>query len=207
MDNSVELARTLAQGLVAENRAILVSRGDTRESREPRQQEGRGEGKHEGVGAHDRGSALLLCARILARDAFVAEGPVTSESLYDALLEREALQSTAPGDGIALPHAAVPELREVRSALVVVPGGIGDFAPFDQKPVSIVLATVYGPSTRALHLRTLVRLADWLARASLRQRLLDATDSNALCHLLSVEVLKMGRDHHSSAQLPAVTTT
>ena len=84
---------------------------------------------------------------------------VDPDFLHSVLLAREALGSTAVGDGVAVPHPRSPILLRVPTALVTLcflETPI-DFGAFDGKPVH-VLFSVISPTTRA-HLHLLSMLA------------------------------------------------
>lgn len=93
--------------------------------------------------------------------------------LLEALLAREALESTAVGDGIALPHPRNPVVAHVPEPVV----GLGfpaipvEFGAPDGKPVC-ALFLIVSPSVR-LHLQLLARIAFVLRDAQLK-RLLEA---------------------------------
>ena len=84
---------------------------------------------------------------------------VDPDFLHSVLMAREALGSTAVGDGVAIPHPRSPILLRVPTALVTLcflETPI-DFGALDGKPVH-VLFSVISPTTRA-HLHLLSMLA------------------------------------------------
>lgn len=84
---------------------------------------------------------------------------VDPDFLHSVLLAREALGSTAVGDGVAIPHPRSPILLPVPTALVTLcflETPI-DFGALDGKPVHVLFSTI-SPTTRA-HLHLLSRLA------------------------------------------------
>lgn len=90
-----------------------------------------------------------------------------------AVYEREELQSTGFGYGVAIPHARTPILKE----LVVVAGRTAvpvDYGAVDEKPVRL-LFLVAGPEAAAGdQVRALSRIARLVRRDYLRERLLKA---------------------------------
>ena len=78
---------------------------------------------------------------------------VDREFLYEVLLARENLGSTAVGDGIAIPHVRNPVLLHVRPAVALcfleepIP-----FGALDGKPVEILFVIVTPTSRTHLHL-------------------------------------------------------
>ncbi len=84
---------------------------------------------------------------------------VDREALLQAVLEREALSSTAFGDGVAVPHPRNPVLTDPKEELVAVcfPGRPVSYAALDRRPV-FVLFLVLSAGTRT-HLFALSELA------------------------------------------------
>lgn len=98
---------------------------------------------------------------------------VESLRVCRALEEREALQSTAIGDGVAIPHAAIDGLQHQRAAMLLCRKGI-EFHAIDDRPVTIVVGVV-GPGQATLkHLRMLSGIFRLLCDRSLRQDLLQS---------------------------------
>jgi len=85
-------------------------------------------------------------------------GEVDREFLYEVLLAREDLGSTAVGDGIAIPHVRNPVLLHVRPAVALcfLETPI-QFGALDGKPVE-TLFVIVTPTSRT-HLRLLSRLS------------------------------------------------
>lgn len=96
---------------------------------------------------------------------------VDREFLFEVLLARENLGSTAVGDGIAIPHVRNPVLLHVRPAIALcfleepIP-----FGALDGKPVGILFVIVT-PTSRT-HLRLLSRLSAALHDRELRRALM-----------------------------------
>lgn len=60
------------------------------------------------------------------------------ESLRRAVFEREAIQSTGLGNGVAVPHVRIEEVKSLTIALGIAPDGI-DFAALDNNPVQVIV--------------------------------------------------------------------
>lgn len=89
------------------------------------------------------------------------------------LLERERLQSTGIGDGVAIPHTAVENVESQRAALVLCPQGV-EFSAIDNGPVYIFFGVV-GPKTEAsAHLKILAKVSRLLRSSETRRRLLES---------------------------------
>jgi len=95
---------------------------------------------------------------------------IDREFLYEVLLARENLGSTAIGDGIAIPHVRNPVLLHVRPAVALcfLEQPIA-FGALDGKPVGILFVIV-APTSRT-HLRLLSRLSAALHDPEFRRAL------------------------------------
>ncbi len=143
-------------------------------------------GVHHGVAGATRADVL----RSLSRLPGVPAG-VDAELLYQLLLGREALASTAVGDGIALPHARDPLVLRVAGPTVLL-GFLAqpvDFGALDGKPVGVVF-TLFAPTIRA-HLGTLSQLAFALHDPELRALLARQAPAEAiLARLRAIEAAR-----------------
>lgn len=131
--------------------------------------------------ALEKRDALGTLARLLAKGCSVPE-----ESLRRALREREELQSTGIGEGVAIPHAAVAELDHPVAALLLVPAGL-DFGAIDDAKVHHIFAVVGPKREVGEHLRTLARISKLLRSAEFRARLLGSLEPAAAFELVSHE--------------------
>ncbi len=118
-------------------------------------------GVHYRVGGKDKVSVLRSVVNILALPE-----EVDREFLFQVLLARESLGSTAVGDGIAIPHVRNPITLHVTKplmALCFLETPI-DFQAIDGKPVH-TLFTIVSPTIRA-HLNLLSKLSMGLRNPS-----------------------------------------
>ena len=92
------------------------------------------------------------------------------------LLEREALQSTGIGEGVAIPHGSLPQLNEQVAALLIVPGGV-EFQAIDDAKVSILFGVLGPKRATGEHLKTLARVSRLLRSREFRARLLGASSA------------------------------
>ncbi len=129
----------------------------------------------------DKHEAILTLARLLASGCDVPE-----RDLERVLRDREALHSTGIGDGVAVPHASLPNLDRPVAALLLVPEGL-EFGAIDHGKVHHLFAVV-GPKREAgEHLRTLARISKLLRSSDFRARLLTAEDSSCAFALVASE--------------------
>ncbi len=127
--------------------------------------------------AADKWQALSLIARVPQRAGRCAESMVAT--IEQALVARERSMSTGMEHGIAIPHAAVDGLDELIAVLALAPDGI-PFEAVDKKPAQILVALIYPRHKKLTHIKTLAEIARMLARADVRQRLLECKDPGAV---------------------------
>ncbi len=114
----------------------------------------------------DKPSALERLAGLLATGQRV----VDAERILQVLVERERLQSTGVGGGVAVPHGSVDHLERQVGALLVCPDPI-PFDAIDGEPVNILFALVGPKGVPAEHLKILARVSRLLRDGSFRRRL------------------------------------
>jgi len=133
--------------------------------------------------AASRKRALQLIAELLADEHLAAD------TLFDTLMGRERLGSTALGEGVAIPHCRV-ETDEMRVALVSLPEGV-DFEAADGEPVDLLFVLVVPENEKTAHLEALAALAAVFGRADNRSELRAcATDTrlhDAFCAQLDAQ--------------------
>ncbi len=132
----------------------------------------------------NKDAALKMLAGLIA-PALSAD----CDSVYRLLVDRERLQSTGIGDGVAIPHASADSALGQAAALLLCPRGV-PFEAIDGFPAKIVFGVVGPRKATGEHLRTLARISRLLRDASTRARLIDAQSAEAALAIVS--------DHDSS---------
>ncbi len=94
------------------------------------------------------------------------------------ILKREALGSTGTGDGVAIPHARIPELKKPFGTLVRLKHAI-DFDAIDGKPVDLVFLLLL-PQSQGDPLNALASVARKLRDPESVRRLRNAADDAEL---------------------------
>jgi PTS system nitrogen regulatory IIA component len=129
----------------------------------------------------DKEKAIGLLATLIGeRDG------VSVTEIERALLEREQLQSTGIGEGVAIPHGALPQLTEQVAALLIVPAGV-DFQAIDDGSVSILFGVITPKRATGEHLKTLARVSRLLRNKDFRSRLIHAADEKSVFELIRAE--------------------
>jgi PTS system nitrogen regulatory IIA component len=108
------------------------------------------------------------------------------ERLVQALEDRERLNSTALGDGVAIPHGKLPGIKRVFAAFARSRQGV-DFHSLDGGPTNLFFLLVAPEDSAGAHLKALARISRLLKDASFRKRLLDAPDAATLYDIIREE--------------------
>jgi PTS system nitrogen regulatory IIA component len=137
--------------------------------------------KRNGSGPLSKAEILREVSRLLANGA-----PLAATEIHKVLEEREALQSTGIGEGVAIPHGSLPELDHQIGAVLTVPGGV-DFDSIDNADVQLVVALVSPKRESGEHLKTLARISRILRSRAFRDRLVGAHDAKEVYDLLLAE--------------------
>jgi len=78
--------------------------------------------------------ALDLLIEALCRNPVITDRDAFSKAVY----ERESVQSTGIGGGVAVPHVRIAEVTSPTIALGIAPDGV-DFSALDNRPVQIIV--------------------------------------------------------------------
>jgi PTS system nitrogen regulatory IIA component len=106
--------------------------------------------------------------------------------LVQALEDRERLNSTALGDGVAIPHGKLPGIKRVFAAFARSVKGI-DFHSLDGKPTHLFFLLVAPEDSAGAHLKALARISRLLKDEGFRARLMQAPDAHALFETIREE--------------------
>lgn len=99
------------------------------------------------------------------------------------ILAREALGSTAVGDGIAIPHAKVAAVKEPGLAAIVVPGGV-DYEAYDGSPSRLIFMIAAPDGEADVHLEALSRLSTLLMDPDFKDDLMNAKSKDEFLKLI-----------------------
>ncbi|MDO4184747.1 MAG: PTS sugar transporter subunit IIA [Rhodospirillales bacterium] len=109
---------------------------------------------------------------------------VDARTLFDVVLERENLGTTAMGKGIALPHARVPSLKHTQALFAKVKGGV-DFEAEDQRKADLVFMLLSPEDSGADHLNALAEISRVMKSDTECTKLRKATSSAEIYKILS----------------------
>lgn len=103
-----------------------------------------------------------------------AGGRLNDKAGYkEGILAREALGSTAVGEGIAIPHAKVAAVKEPGLAAMVVPDGV-DYEAFDGSLANLIFMIAAPEGEADVHLEALSRLSTLLMDPDFKNDLIHA---------------------------------
>jgi mannitol/fructose-specific phosphotransferase system IIA component (Ntr-type) len=127
-------------------------------------------------------------------DSLVKQKLIANKNLtLTRIIDRENLESTALGHGIAVPHARVDTEGQIAVAVGYSAEGL-DFDAHDGKKVHLIILVIWNPSIPGLFNHLFAGLARFLIRADYRERLFRASDKNELYNILSEIQLAFPRE-------------
>ena len=101
----------------------------------------------------------------------------------EGILAREALGSTAIGEGIAIPHAKVDAVKEPGLAAMVVPEGV-DYEAFDGSLANLIFMIAAPAAGDDVHLQALSRLSTLLMNPGFKESLIGAKDADEFLDII-----------------------
>ena len=132
----------------------------------------------EAVAAHQRAtSKKQLFQEIGARAGDVYGLP--QRAVFEALMDRERLGSTAMGRGVAAPHARIGAADRSLGVFLRLDKPIA-FDAMDDEPVDLVFALIAPEDAGADHLRALARVSRALRDAGICAKLRSCADASAV---------------------------
>lgn len=109
----------------------------------------------------------------LARAVAEAEPSLNAERLQEVLTDREALQSTGIGEGVAIPHGKISGLDRIVASFARSVKGV-DFQSIDGQPTHLFFLLVVPEHSGGQHLKALARISRFFRDAEFRQKLISA---------------------------------
>jgi nitrogen PTS system EIIA component len=106
-------------------------------------------------------------------------------AIFEVLLQREKLGTTAVGYGVAIPHGKLPKLTKMFGMFARLDRPI-DFEALDGQPVDLVFLLLAPEGAGADHLKALARVARLLRDQDTANKLRAARDAQALYAVLAM---------------------
>jgi len=125
----------------------------------------------------------------MAKALSAAEPGVDEAQLLEVLIEREKLQSTGIGEGVAIPHGKLPGIARLLASCARSSAGV-DFDSIDGQPTHLFFLLVVPEHSGGQHLKALARISRFFRDASFRKRLLEAGTRDEVCRAIEEEDAK-----------------
>jgi PTS system nitrogen regulatory IIA component len=138
------------------------------------------------LGVRTKREVLAEMAAALAK----VEPQIDAERLLEVLLEREALQSTGIGEGVAIPHGKLAGLDRLVATLARSREGI-DFDSIDGQPTHHFFLLVVPEHSGGQYLKALARISRFFRDAVFRQRLSEGETLEDLIRAIEEEDAKL----------------
>ena len=112
------------------------------------------------------------------------QNDLTPTEVFENLVARERLGSTAMGHGVAIPHARLKNLDSPVCVFIRLKQGV-DFDAIDRQPVDLLCALLVPEKSTEEHLELLAMLAEMFSDAEYCQQLRSTGKEEELHELLS----------------------
>jgi PTS system nitrogen regulatory IIA component len=119
----------------------------------------------------------------LARRAAEITG-VHERQIFDVLLERERLGTTGVGNGIAIPHGKLADVKKMFGLFARLENPV-DFEAIDEQPVDLIFLLLAPEGAGADHLKALARVSRLLRDRAICEKLRGADQAEAIYALLT----------------------
>lgn len=113
------------------------------------------------------------------------------KNLYEKLIQRERLGSTAIGEGVAIPHCKMKGIKDPVVMLAVSTKGV-NFHSLDGKPSHLFFLVASSPDSPSLNLQILAAIAHLVRKAnSLLKKILEAKNISDILEIIREEEEKI----------------
>src|ERR1700724_2018903 len=106
-------------------------------------------------------------------------------AIFEVLLQREKLGTTAVGYGVAIPHGKLPKLEKIFGLFARLDRAI-DFEALDGQPVDLIFLLLAPEGAGADHLKALARVARLLREPAVAHKLRASHDAESLYAVLAM---------------------
>lgn len=123
-----------------------------------------------------------LLQELAGRAAGLVRQP--DRKIFETLMERERLGTTGVGQGIAIPHGRLADLKDIVGVFARLETPI-DYDAVDNQPVDLVFMLLAPEGAGADHLKALARVSRLLRNQQATEKLRAAKTSEALYAILT----------------------
>jgi PTS system nitrogen regulatory IIA component len=138
------------------------------------------------LGVKSKHEVLSEMANALAK----VEPEIEADRLIEVLLEREALQSTGIGEGVAIPHGKMVGLDRLVATFARSPEGV-DFDSIDGQATHHFFLLVVPEHSGGQYLKALARISRFFRDAAFRQRLSEVETLEEVIGTIEAEDAKL----------------
>ncbi|MDP8266145.1 MAG: PTS sugar transporter subunit IIA [Candidatus Aceula meridiana] len=111
--------------------------------------------------------------------------------VFDIIMAREELGSTAIGQGVAIPHAKFDGMEKLTASLGISKNGV-NFDSLDGEPAHIFFLLIAPIDSAGPHLKALARISRLLKDKFFRDNLKSAENVKAVLKLIALEDERIG---------------
>ena len=123
--------------------------------------------------------------------AAAVKGYIKDEAgIFAKLMERENIQSTAVGNGIAIPHCFTDEVPDLIITVARSSAGL-EFDSFDGKPTQVVFLLMGNRQEHSLHLKALARIARLIKSTSFIEKIIASSTVEEMVRAFEQEEAKI----------------
>jgi PTS system nitrogen regulatory IIA component len=137
------------------------------------------------LAAASKKQLLQEMAELAVRCGAVCGEGLVARDVVAAVMERERLGSTGVGSGVAIPHARIEGLEQVKAVFARLETPLA-YESIDDKPVDLVVLLLAPMNAGGEHLKALAQVSRLLRREEMRERLRNAPSAESL-HLMLTE--------------------
>ncbi|MCR9270894.1 MAG: PTS sugar transporter subunit IIA [Henriciella sp.] len=123
-------------------------------------------------------------------DALGEKHGIDGRDIFDAVIERENLGSTSVGEGVAIPHARIPDLKAPVGGFIRLHEGV-DFDAIDGRACDLIFMLLAPNAAGADHLRALAQVSRAFRSADFRTALRAAPDTDAIKALICPQAVEV----------------
>ena len=140
-------------------------------------------------------SHVLSCSNVTSKKRLFQEISFKLEEMYSlnkdyvlgALQEREKLGPTGMGQGVAIPHARIEGIHNIRGLFIKLDKPI-DFESIDKQPVDLIFAIIAPKNDGVDHLKALAKVSRVLRDPDIRTKLRSTEDISALYSIITQDL-------------------
>ena len=132
--------------------------------------------------AGSKKEVIAAMARLMRQRKIIQD----EKAIEEAIWERERVMSTAIGEGVALPHARLPALKQPVLCFFRASEPV-DFESPDNRPVRLFFLELTDSNDDGMQLNLIAQVTRFIAQEKNRQRLLACKTEEDVLHLLSFD--------------------